>query len=72
MKKAPSVAGPSYSKGSYAYGGYADIDDLFQQQARARDAARREALLHRILACRPHVAGAATARVEAAGYEHGR
>ena len=28
-----------HSKGSYAYGGYPDIDDLFQQQARR---ARRE------------------------------
>jgi len=37
-----------YSRGSYAYGGYPDIDDLFQQQARERDVARREALLHRI------------------------
>jgi peptide/nickel transport system substrate-binding protein len=37
-----------YSKGSYAYGGYPDIDDLFEQQARERDRARREALLHRI------------------------
>jgi len=37
-----------YSKGSYAYGGYPDIDDLFEQQARERDVARREALLHRI------------------------
>jgi peptide/nickel transport system substrate-binding protein len=37
-----------YSKGSYAYGGYPDIDDLFEQQARERDGARREALLHRI------------------------
>jgi peptide/nickel transport system substrate-binding protein len=37
-----------YSKGSYAYGGYPDIDDLFQQQARERDAAKREALLRRI------------------------
>ncbi len=37
-----------YSKGSYAYGGYPDIDELFQQQARERDPARREALLHRI------------------------
>jgi peptide/nickel transport system substrate-binding protein len=37
-----------YSKGSYAYGGYPDIDDLFQQQARERDVTRREALLHRI------------------------
>ena len=27
-----------YSKGAYAYGGYPDIDDLFQQQARERDA----------------------------------
>ncbi len=37
-----------YSKGSYAYGGYPDIDDLFQQQARERDVAKREALLHKI------------------------
>src|SRR5262245_5456014 len=37
-----------YSKGSYAYGGYPDIDELFQQQTRERDSAKREALLHRI------------------------
>jgi peptide/nickel transport system substrate-binding protein len=37
-----------YSKGGYAYGGYPDIDDLFQQQARERDVRKREALLHRI------------------------
>jgi peptide/nickel transport system substrate-binding protein len=37
-----------YSQGSYAYGGYPDLDDLFQQQARERDPRRREALLHRI------------------------
>jgi peptide/nickel transport system substrate-binding protein len=36
------------SKGAYAYGGYPDIDDLFQQQARERDLKQREALLHRI------------------------
>jgi peptide/nickel transport system substrate-binding protein len=36
------------SKGAYAYGGYPDIDDLFQQQAGERDPKRREALLHRI------------------------
>ncbi len=36
------------SKGSYAYGGYPDIDELFQQQAQERDPAKREALLHRI------------------------
>jgi len=36
------------SKGSYAYGGYPDIDDLFQQQGRERDPKKREALLHRI------------------------
>jgi peptide/nickel transport system substrate-binding protein len=34
--------------GSYAYGGYPDIDELFQQQSRERDPAKREALLHRI------------------------
>jgi peptide/nickel transport system substrate-binding protein len=37
-----------YSKGAYAYGGYPDIDDLFQQQSRERDPRRREALLHQI------------------------
>src|SRR5437762_879609 len=37
-----------YSKGSYAYGGHADIDDLFLQQARERDVKKREALLHKI------------------------
>ena len=37
-----------YSKGTYAYGGYPDIDELFLQQARERDVAKREALLHRI------------------------
>ncbi|HSF28904.1 MAG TPA: ABC transporter substrate-binding protein [Candidatus Tectomicrobia bacterium] len=37
-----------YSKGAFAYGGYPDMDELFQQQARERDRARREALLHRI------------------------
>ena len=36
------------SKGGYAYGGYPDIDELFQQQASERDVAKREALLHRI------------------------
>ncbi len=36
------------SKGAYAYGGYPDIDDLFQQQASERDVERREVLLHRI------------------------
>jgi peptide/nickel transport system substrate-binding protein len=36
------------SKGAYAYGGYPDIDDLFQQQARERDVKKREALLHKI------------------------
>jgi peptide/nickel transport system substrate-binding protein len=37
-----------YSKGASAYGGYPDIDELFQQQARERNVAKREALLHRI------------------------
>jgi peptide/nickel transport system substrate-binding protein len=37
-----------YSRGSYSYGGYPDLDELFQQQARERDSAKREALLHRI------------------------
>jgi peptide/nickel transport system substrate-binding protein len=37
-----------YSKGTYAYGGYPDIDELFHQQARERDRTKREALLHQI------------------------
>jgi ABC-type transport system substrate-binding protein len=37
-----------YSKGSFAYGGYPDIDALYQQQAGERDRATREAMLHRI------------------------
>jgi peptide/nickel transport system substrate-binding protein len=36
------------TSGSYAYGGYPDIDDLFQQQARERDVKKREALLFKI------------------------
>ena len=36
------------SKGSYAYGGYPDIDDLFRKQATERDRGKREALLHQI------------------------
>jgi peptide/nickel transport system substrate-binding protein len=45
---ATRVAEFIYSKGSYAYGGYPDIDDLVVQQARERDPRKREALLHRI------------------------
>jgi peptide/nickel transport system substrate-binding protein len=37
-----------HSKGAYAYGGYPDLDALYQQQARERDSTTREALLHRI------------------------
>src|SRR4029434_9225957 len=37
-----------FSMGSNAYGGYPDLDDLFHQQARERDAAKREAMLYRI------------------------
>jgi peptide/nickel transport system substrate-binding protein len=36
------------SGGNYAYGGYPDIDGLFQEQAQERDQKKREALLHRI------------------------
>jgi peptide/nickel transport system substrate-binding protein len=36
------------SRGTYAYGGYPDIDDLFERQAHERDPERREELLHRI------------------------
>jgi peptide/nickel transport system substrate-binding protein len=45
---ASRVAEFIYSKGSYAYGGYPDIDDLALQQARERDPRKREVLLHRI------------------------
>jgi peptide/nickel transport system substrate-binding protein len=34
--------------GTYAWGGYPDIEDLFVQQARELDPKRREALLHQI------------------------
>ena len=36
------------STGTYAYGGYPDLDALFQQQAVERDRSKREALLHQI------------------------
>src|SRR5215813_706250 len=36
------------SKGSYAYGGYPDIDDLFLQQSAERDPKKREAILFKI------------------------
>jgi peptide/nickel transport system substrate-binding protein len=36
------------STGTYAYGGYADIDELFRQQSAERDRSAREALLHQI------------------------
>ena len=36
------------SKGTYAYGGYPDIDDLFLQQSRERDPKKREAILFKI------------------------
>jgi peptide/nickel transport system substrate-binding protein len=45
---ATRVEGFIYSKGTYAYGGYPDIDALFQQQASERDRAKREAVLHQI------------------------
>jgi peptide/nickel transport system substrate-binding protein len=37
-----------YSKGAFAFGGYPDIDEMFLQQARERDAKKREAILHKI------------------------
>jgi len=36
------------SQGSWAYGGYPDIDALFKQQAMEIDHGKREALLHEI------------------------
>jgi peptide/nickel transport system substrate-binding protein len=37
-----------YSKGTQAYGGYPDIDALFEQQMTERHAGQRAAVLHRI------------------------
>jgi peptide/nickel transport system substrate-binding protein len=37
-----------YSKGSYANGGYPDIDELFLRQAGERDGKEREAMLDNI------------------------
>ncbi len=34
--------------GSYAYGGYPEIDTLFKQQAKERDRAKRQTMLHEI------------------------
>jgi peptide/nickel transport system substrate-binding protein len=45
---ATRVAEFVHSRGSYAYGGYPDIDELFNRQARERHPRQREALLHRI------------------------
>ncbi|HYS92505.1 MAG TPA: hypothetical protein VEL48_03670, partial [Candidatus Acidoferrales bacterium] len=36
------------SDGSFAYGGYPDIDALYKQQARETDRKKREATLHQI------------------------
>jgi peptide/nickel transport system substrate-binding protein len=36
------------STGTYVYGGYPDLDGLFQQQAVERDRGKRQALLHQI------------------------
>jgi peptide/nickel transport system substrate-binding protein len=36
------------STGEFAYGGYPDLDELFQQQARERDPKRRAELLHEL------------------------
>jgi peptide/nickel transport system substrate-binding protein len=36
------------SNGAYAYGGYPDIDALYEQQAGERDRTKREAMLYRI------------------------
>jgi len=45
---ATRAEGFMYSKGTYAYGGYPDIDEIFEQQVSERDRTKREALLHRI------------------------
>jgi peptide/nickel transport system substrate-binding protein len=36
------------SWGEFAYGGYPDLDELFQKQARERNPTRREELLHEL------------------------
>ena len=36
------------SDGAFAYGGYPDIDELYQRQAIETDAGKREAMLHQI------------------------
>jgi len=36
------------SEGTYAYGGWPDVDELFRQQARELDRGKRQALLHQI------------------------
>ena len=36
------------SDGAFAYGGYPDIDELYQKQAGERDRAKREAILFKI------------------------
>src|SRR5256886_15356103 len=41
------------SDGSYAYGGYPDIDALYKQQALETDRRKREAALHQIQRLRP-------------------
>jgi peptide/nickel transport system substrate-binding protein len=37
-----------YSKGAYNYGGYPEIDELFLEQSKERDAKKREEILHKI------------------------
>jgi peptide/nickel transport system substrate-binding protein len=36
------------SDGTYAYGGYPEIDDLYKQQSRETDKKKREVMLHKI------------------------
>lgn len=36
------------TSGTYAYGGYPDIDELFRQQGQERDRTKRQALLYQI------------------------
>src|SRR3989442_12723723 len=46
------------SDGSYAYGGYPDIDALYKQQALETDRRKREAALHQIQRLLPTPGGA--------------
>jgi len=45
---ATSLEGVAVSGGTYAYGGYPDLDGLFRDQAAEPDPMKREVLMHRM------------------------